>query len=202
MIKAPLTLLITVIAFTVLGFNDPKTVIEPYRAQQTDTIKVRTAQNGKLYPMPPSNAKRLFYLQRSSNINALCYDVNIDIKTGKPNEDTPVRVYWLRYEEGNGEPAELSFMQRKFAYGVTSNPLGNNTYDIRIMSYKKIPLTLMMAADGKYHIFATVAKKQMLLQNIFIQIEGGSMWSPNIIFIEMKGTDPITGKEVIERFKP
>ena len=202
MIKAPLTLLITVIAFAVLGFNNPKTVIKPYRALQTDTVKVRTDQNGKVYPTPPPNAKRLFYLQRSPNTNVLSYDVNIDPKTGKPNQDSPVKVYWLRYAEGKGEPEELSFIQRKFAYGVSSDPLGNDKYDIRIMSYKKIPLTLMASADGKYHIFATVSKKQMLLQNIFIQIEGGSMWSPNIIFIEMKGTDPVTGKEVVERFKP
>jgi hypothetical protein len=202
MIKAPLTLIITVIAFAVLGFNNPKTVIKPYRALQTDTVKVRTDQNGKVYPTPPPNAKRLFYLQRSPNTNALSYDVNIDPKTGKPNQDSPVKVYWLRYAEGNGEPEELSFIQRKFAYGVSSDPLGNDKYDIRIMSYKKIPLTLMASTDGKYHIFATVSKKQMLLQNIFIQIEGGSMWSPNIIFIEMKGTDPVTGKEVVERFKP
>jgi hypothetical protein len=200
MIKAPLMLLMTVVA--VLSFNNAATVIIPYRATQTDTIKVRTDQNGKVYPTPPPNTKRLFYLQRSPNTNALSYDVNIDPKTGKPNQDLPVRVYWLRYAEGNGEIAELSYIQRKFAYGVTSDPLGNNKYDIRIMSYKKIPLTLMAAADGKYHIFATVSKKQMLLQNIFIQIEGGSMWSPNIIFIEMKGTDPVTGKEVTERFKP
>ncbi|MDB5126556.1 DUF4833 domain-containing protein [Mucilaginibacter sp.] len=202
MIKTLLKLLITVVAVTVLGFNDATTVIKPQRAIQTDTIKPRTDQNGKVYPTLPLNSKRLFYLQRSPNINALSYDVNIDVKTGKPDEDSPVHVYWLRYAEGRGETSELTFLQRKFAYGVTSNPLGNNKYDIRIMSYKKIPLTLMAATDGKYHIFATVAKKQMLLQNIFIQIEGGSMWSPNIIFVEMKGTDPITGKKVIERFKP
>ena len=80
--------------------------------------------------------------------------------------------------------------------------MGNDKYDIRIMSYNQFPLTLMKAADGKYHIFAIVSKKQMLLQNLFIKIEGGTLWVPNVIFVEMKGTDPVTGKEVTQRFKP
>lgn len=204
MIKAPLKLLLVLfVVFTVSGFNAAANAVNLHEVkQQIDTAKVRTDETGRVYPMPPANAKRLFYLQRSPNINALSYDINIDEKTGKPDEDSPIHIYWLRYAEGHGEPSELTFIQRKFAYGVSSKALGNDKYDIRIMSYKKFPLTLMRAADGKYHIFATVAKKQIVLQNIFIQIDGGSMWSPNIIFVEMRGTDPVTGKEVTERFKP
>ncbi|QHS57428.1 DUF4833 domain-containing protein [Mucilaginibacter sp. 14171R-50] len=162
----------------------------------TDTLKKL------VYPVPPPNPLRLFYIQRSPNINALSYDLNIDQKTGKPDENAPVHGYWLRYAEGHGEPAEFTYMQRKFAYGIISKALGNDRYDIRLVSYKKIPLTLMKGADGKYHIFATIAQKQVLLQKIFIQIDGGTFWLPNVIFVEMKGTDPGTGKEVTERFKP
>ncbi|WP_158288345.1 DUF4833 domain-containing protein [Mucilaginibacter psychrotolerans] len=169
---------------------------------QTDTPKVRKAADGRVYPTPPPNSKRLFYLQRSTNINALSYDINIDAGTGKPNDDDPIHVYWLRYADGNGEPSELTFVQRKFAYGVTVAKTGDDNYDIRIMSYKKFPLTLMKGADGKYHIFATVAQKQASLQSIFIQIDGGSVFSPNVTYIEIKGVDPVTGKEVTERFKP
>ena len=167
-----------------------------------DTTKTRISQDGRTYPALSPNINRLFYLQRSPNINAISYDINIDPKTGKPDEDMPLNVYWLRYAEGHGEPSELTFLQRKFAYGVSATLVANDKYDIRIMSYKKFPLTLMKGADGKYHIFAFVSKKLIWLQNIFIQIEGGSMWAPNVIFVEMKGTDPVTGKEVTERFKP
>ena len=41
-----------------------------------------------------------------------------------------------------------------------------------------------------------------MLNKVFIKIEGGSFWLPNINFVEMKGTDPVTGKEITERFKP
>jgi hypothetical protein len=37
---------------------------------------------------------------------------------------------------------------------------------------------------------------------VFIKIEGGSFWLPNVIYVELKGIDPATGKEITERFKP
>jgi hypothetical protein len=41
-----------------------------------------------------------------------------------------------------------------------------------------------------------------MLNYVFIKIEGGSFWLPNVIYVELKGTDPVTGKEITERFKP
>lgn len=154
-----------------------------------------------VFPVPVANDSRLFYLQRNHNINTLMYDVNIDKSTGKPDAETPINVYWIRYAE-KSQRDELSYIQRKFAYGVVAKQLSDDKFDIRFVSYKKFPLTLMKAADGKYHIFATVAQKQLMLNKIFVKIEGGSFWLPNIIFVEMKGTDPATGKEITERFKP
>ncbi|RYU92011.1 DUF4833 domain-containing protein [Mucilaginibacter terrigena] len=203
MIKTLLKLLLLVFLFA--GNIAPAAAFAPIKTGlilQPDTLKPRTDVTGRVYPTPPPNPLRMFYLQRSPNINALVYDINIDKKTGKPDEDSPLHGYWLRYAEGHGEPSEFTYMQRKFAYGVISKALGNDNYDIRLVSYKKIPFTLMKGADGKYHIFATVAKKQMLLQKVFIQIDGGTFWLPNVIFVELKGTDPVTGKEVTERFKP
>ena len=60
----------------------------------------------------------------------------------------------------------------------------------------------MKSADGKYHIFALIAQKQILLNRIFVKIEGGSFWLPNVKYVEVKGTDQITGREIVERFKP
>ena len=75
---------------------------------------------------------------------------------GKLNTDEPVKAYWIRYAE-KGQKEDLSYIQRKFAYGLTSKALNNGNYDIRFVSYKKFPLTLMKAGDGKYHIFALIA---------------------------------------------
>lgn len=165
-----------------------------------DTTKNLYALSGNPYQALPANVERLFYVQRTPNANTIVYELNIN-SDGKLNEDEPVHPYWIRYHD-KGEKADLNFIQRKFAYGVTSKNLGNGKFDIRFVSYKKFPLTLMKGSDGKYHIFATISQHQLIVNRIFLRIEGGSFWVPNVRFVEFKGTDPVTGKEITERFKP
>ena len=152
------------------------------------------------YPTPPVSAASLFYVQRTPNSNTIVYDLNVN-KDGKLDNDQPIKTYWIRYAE-KGQKEDLSYIQRKFAYGLTSKQLSNGNYDIRFVSYKKFPLTLMRAADGKYHIFASIAQKQVIVNRIFVKIEGGSFWLPNVMYVEVKGSDPLTGREIVERFKP
>jgi hypothetical protein len=168
----------------------------------TDSVSVKKRRLKTLeFPVPPANSKMLFYVQRDPNINTLIYELNIDKESGRLNTEEPIHPYWIRYTD-KGQIEELNYIQRKFAYGLVQKQAGLDKYDIRFVSYKKFPLTLMKATDGKYHIFATVAQKQMALDYIYIKIEGGSFWLPNVVYVEMRGTDPATGKEITERFKP
>jgi hypothetical protein len=151
------------------------------------------------FPSPSESVSRLFYMHRTSNANTLIYELNAP--NGRVDEDNPMHVYWIRNAE-KGQKEELSYIQRKFAYGLVTKKLANDQYDVRFVSYKKFPLLLMKANDGKYHIFATIAQKQIMLDRVFVKIEGGSFWLPNIVYVELKGTDQTTGREIIERFKP
>lgn len=149
----------------------------------------------------PNVASKLFYVQRDPNTNTIIYDLNTDNK-GELDAEKPVRAYWIKYND-KGQKEELNFIQRKFAYGLVTKPLDNGKFDVRFVSYKKYPLELMKSAtDNKYHIYATIAKKQVILNRIFVRIEGGSLMIPNVLYVEVKGTDPATGKEIMERFKP
>ncbi|WP_158828478.1 DUF4833 domain-containing protein [Mucilaginibacter lacusdianchii] len=165
-----------------------------------DTVKNLYQLPGNPFPALPTNVSRLFYVQRTPNANTIVYDLKLN-SNGQPDEDEPIHPYWIRYTEG-GKHEDLGLIQRKFAYGLVSKSLGNGRFDIRFVSYKKLPLTLMKGSDGKYHIFATISQKQFIINRIFVKIEGGSFWVPNVRFVEIKGTDPTTGKEVVERFKP
>jgi hypothetical protein len=170
-----------------------------YGASKTNSIG--TGSDGKIvYPVPPANSQSLFYVQRTANTNTIVYDLNTGTD-GKPDNDEPVKAYWIRYAE-DGQKKDLSYIQRKFAYGLTAKALNNGNYDIRFVSYKKFPLTLMKAGDGKYHIFANIAQKKVIINRIFVKIDGGSFWLPNVTYVEVKGSDPITGREITERFKP
>jgi hypothetical protein len=165
----------------------------------TDKPALTTVNDDDKFPAPPESISRLFYMQRTSNANTLIYELNA--KNGQLNEDEPMHVYWLRYAE-NGQKEELNYIQRKFAYGLITKKLNNEQYDVRFVSYKKFPLLLMKANDGKYHIFATIEHQQIMLNRVFVKIEGGSFWLPNVVYVELRGTDQTTGREIIQRFKP
>ena len=153
------------------------------------------------FPVPTGNPKQLFYLQRTHNTNTIVCELNLDTK-GQLNTDNPVHVFWIRYPEG-GMRKELSYIQRVFAYGIKTQAQGNGTYKIHFVSYSKQKMLLMPSPkDNKYHVYATINQKQAQLNRIFVKVDGGSFWSPNVVYMEMKGTDVATGKEVMERFKP
>jgi hypothetical protein len=154
------------------------------------------AQEG--LPVPPGNAKQLFYLQRTSNTNTIVYELNY--KKGILDKDNPVHVFWIRYAE-KGQKAELSFIQRVFAYGVRIKEMPDSSYRVRLVSYAGYSMFLKKGTDGIYRMYAPINGHLMILNRIFVKITGGTMWSPDIEYFEVSGLDPANGKHVVERKK-
>lgn len=156
------------------------------------------AQRDARYPTPSGNLNQLFFIQRDPNINTLIYEINLN--KGVLVEDEPVHVYWIRYAD-KGQKEELNYIQRNFAYGIKSKLISKDNYDIRFVSYKKKQMFLKKSADNKFYIFTDINKKQAILKQVFVRVNGGSFWVPNIEYVELKGIDPVTGLEVVERMK-
>lgn len=164
----------------------------------TLTFSVPTrAQDG--FPVPADDMNRLFYLQRTSNTNTIVCELNY--QDGVLNEKKPVHVFWIRYAE-QSQREELSYIQRTFAYGVKAKLLAKDKYEICFVSYKKYTMLLTKKADGRYAVFVNINGRQAILNRLFIKINGGSFWSPNVEYFEIKGVEVASGKEVVERFKP
>ncbi|MVT11755.1 DUF4833 domain-containing protein [Chitinophaga tropicalis] len=156
--------------------------------------------NEPVFPVPHT-PNMLFYMQRTPNANTIIYDLNLK-KDGSLNESEPVNIYWIRYTENN-EKKGLNYIQRKFAYGLKIKQLEKDKYELRSVAYDKKKMYLMKAAEGGgYHIYTQIGQTMAILNRIYLQIEGGTFWFPNVVYIEMKGIDPATGKEIKEQFKP
>jgi len=153
-----------------------------------------------VFPVPGNIPHMLFYIQRTPNINTIIYDLNIQ-KDGTLDKDEPVSVYWMRYADG-GEKKDLNYIQRKFAYGIKVKSLGNDKYLLHSVAYAKKEMYLMKSSAGDYHVYAKIGNTMAILNRIFLQIEGGTFWFPNVVYIELKGIDPATGKEIKEQIKP
>lgn len=153
------------------------------------------------FPVPKGNPLQLFYLQRTANVNTIVCELNLNAK-GVPDPEKPINVYWILYTEGAAKK-ELNYIQRNFAYGMDAKSIGNGVYQLNFVSYKRRLFYLKWhTAGNRYQVFASINNREAVLQRIFVKVEGGSFWVPNIVYVEFRGTDPITGKEVIERFKP
>lgn len=152
------------------------------------------------FPVPTGIKNMMFYVQRTPNTNTIVYELNYD-ENGVLDEDKPIHIFWIRYAD-KGERKELNYIQRKFAYGLKVKKLEKDKYDLRFVAYEKRPLMLLKAGDGKYYVFAQINGKRSVLKRIYIKIDGGTFWHPNVIYIELKGYDAETGTENVERIKP
>lgn len=150
------------------------------------------------YTTPAADPNMMFYLQRSHNENTIVCELNV--KNGKLVADDPIHVFWIRYQE-KGQRAELSYIQRKFAYGINAKKLRENLYELNFVSYKKQKMYLMPGIDGRFHVFTSINKKQSILNKIYLEIKGGTFWLPNVEYVEISGLDPSSNLSVKEKIK-
>ncbi|TDE11316.1 DUF4833 domain-containing protein [Dyadobacter psychrotolerans] len=152
------------------------------------------------FPVPSNIPGLLFYIQRDPNSNTIVYELNTD-KAGRISDKEPVHTFWIRYPEG-GMRKDLNYLQRKFAYGINTKPIGNGNYELRSVAYSKLPLYLRRDVKNQYHVYADIGNRKCILNRVFIRIDGGSFWSPNVLYIELKGIEITTGKIITQRIKP
>ena len=150
------------------------------------------------FPTPKNIDNMLFYIQRDPNINTAIYTINYQ-ENGKIDKSNPIKAYWIRYAE-KGEKKDLNYLQRKFAYGIETKTVNNEEFELQFVSYKKLPLTLKkIDSDQKYHVFVNVNQKKIQVEKIFVRIEGGSFWLPNVKYAEVSGIDVSSNKVITER---
>lgn len=154
------------------------------------------------FPVPVGIKNQLFYLQRTTNTNTIIYSLNVNDK-GELDESTPVKVFWIRYPEG-GMRKELNFIQKAFAYGTISRKNRDGSFTIQLVAYKKKEFTLKKSlVDNTYKMYTLINNKESEIKRVYIQIDpGGTLFNPNVRYIEMKGKEAATNKPIMERFKP
>jgi len=154
------------------------------------------------FPVPPSNDRSLFYIQRSPNTNTIVYELNLT-DDGKINSQHPVAISWINYATDQ-KRSELNYIQKTFAYGVESLIIKGEreSYILTVVSYKKRQIYLVQDPVGKYHAYITINNKLSVLKHVFVKIEGGTFWVPNVKYVELFGEDPQTKLAVYEKIIP
>lgn len=165
-----------------------------------EPVSVAKNNQAKDWPVPTGIKNLLFYIQRDPNINTAIYELNVDDR-GVLNEQEPIKVYWIRYAD-KGQRQELNYFQRKLAYGLEFKKLGPDKFEFRFVCHTKLPFYLVKAADGKFVVHKSISGKEALLKRIYVRIEGGTFWVPNVRYADIEGMEIATGKPIAERYLP
>ena len=124
------------------------------------------------------------------------------ITAGRLNAKDPVYTYWYRYGE-KGQKEELTTIQRTLAYGLytTLVPGVPNTYEGHFLAYRKRKFMVKQDPSGDPIALFPINGKMQILKRVFVSVDE-SKFVTTVNYIELFGKDPVTGKDVYERFKP
>lgn len=145
-------------------------------------------------------AQPLFKIARSKDANEIFYTAKV---TGKHQLDnsSPVDVYWIKHTDGNvREP--LTWIQRKYAYGLKFLRIKESEAVFQFVSYDKRDFVLKKDQTGEFKVFTNSQGKEVQVERIFIQIDGGTFWLPKISSVELHAKDAKTGNTILETINP
>jgi hypothetical protein len=148
------------------------------------------------FPVPPHTKQSLFYIHRNLNNHSVVYEVNLTQK-GAIDPENPFKIYWIRYGEKN-KYKELNYMERTFAYGLKSEPLGSGKYRALFVAKKEKSIDFFLDEKGQATALMKIDNKISKLVKIFVQVAEDGWW-PKVAYVEFFGTDFKTNLPTYER---
>lgn len=145
-----------------------------------------------------SAAAPMFIVERSTNGNVVHYDANLN-EDGTINSRDPVTAYWT-IGSADGPRDNLRFFERR-AWGVKVEAMPEGRYVMRVVSQKQIPIEIYRQPDGTVRAETSISGSKAYLHRIYTEITGPRLF-PNVEYIELFGTDVVTGFEVYEKIIP
>ena len=147
-----------------------------------------------------ASSHSLFKIERSKDANQIFYNLNT-INNNKLNPENPINIYWIRKTEG-GKIKPLTWIQKHYAYGVDYTYASENFAKFHFVSSNKRDFILKRDKTGDFKVFTQLNNKEVEVNRIFIQIDGGTFWFPNISHVELHTKDPLTHKNIVEIIVP
>ena len=146
-----------------------------------------------------SSRQPLFKIERNKNANIVQYDAQVDVD-GELLENEPVVANWIRLAE-QGQVQELSWVQKRFAYGFELD-FDRESSTVKMEMKIDLGRTITVARDvGDYRAMALIAGSHSYLEKIFINASGKGIFT-TLNYIEMYGNDAATGERRYEKFSP
>ncbi len=146
-----------------------------------------------------SPTPRLFIIERSKNANIVAYDARLT-EEGELDAEEPVEAYWILDAEG-GQREELSWLQKKMAYGFETKPASSGEGSVM----KMVPLPKrelrVRKVDGKVRAELEIDGRPAVLEKIYVDSDA-RLTGPKVNYVELFGRDLETGEKRYEKIVP
>lgn len=148
----------------------------------------------------------VFFFSKSDDKNRVDYGLKLDDKC-LPVGDEPLFPYWREFEGGlDGKRTHTLKFFEYAAYGVADQKVdraeGRATLKVQLKAFpREITITTEKTSEGKCAVVprsVIAASPNIELVSAFIKLKSG--WS--VEYVEVKGRDPKTGKNLAERLLP
>ena len=141
----------------------------------------------------------LFHIERNKNANIVQYDAQLGTN-GLLHTKQPIVAYWVRLAE-EGQIKELTWVQRKFAYGFTVTLNEDENTAILDMA-ADLGRSIMVVLDGAdYRAMVDINGVTSYVDKLFIQASGEGL-STRVDHIELYGTSVQDSSKQYERLTP
>ncbi|MCX7550410.1 DUF4833 domain-containing protein [Xanthomarina sp. F2636L] len=150
------------------------------------------------YPIPNKTPTRLFYIQHSNNHNTFVYDAQL--KNDSIDIENPIKEYRIVYTEG-GVIRPLTRLQKHMAYGLSTNYISNNLFEMYLAANKTRPFFLTLDSNSKPIVYITINNQKLILDRIFVKLKNNfSVIHVEADYILFEGKDFHSLKEVSEKY--
>ena len=140
----------------------------------------------------------LFFIESNNSKDVVRYDVQM---AGNNDlcEPNPVVVYWALQ---NGRQKGLNLIERKFAYGISSQKkLGKNRFVI-LMATLKDRNIIVRRINGSYKAVFSIGGKYSILEKVHVNSKNNSIGFPKVLYFDLFGRDVKTNCSIKERIFP
>ena len=142
----------------------------------------------------------LFKISRSRDADEIAYEVAL-VADGRLDPDSPVNIYWIKRSKGSvREP--LTWIQKRYSYGIKFLETSGDQAIFKFVSFDSKEFNLERSDDGQFRVYALLDNRQVIVERIFVQFDGGSFLSPEISEVILYGRDAGSGVLLTENIRP
>jgi hypothetical protein len=159
------------------------------------------AAGGALHAGEPVCCERqfLFKIERTRDDDEVYYDVNLHAD-GSLHLENPVSVYWVRHTaDGRHEP--LTWMQKRYAYGVDILERAKDRVVFQFVSYNKMTFVVQRDRNDAFQVY-TANGYQSQVMGIRVFFEPGTLLIPSIEKVELHTKHAGTGSLMVQAIRP